>query len=349
MIKYLHIMSNDKFNTSYIKFIENNFNMKEHYFIFISGVSENKIPILDRNNIWKISSKKEVFKLIKLMNKSSRIFLHGLFNKNIVRLLFVQPWLLKKCSWIIWGGDLYYYKYRDNNWKSNIYEWIRSKVIKRFDSIIAYARGDFEFAKKWYKVKGEYQECLYYPYFAVNDYLKNIKLPSENSMETVIQLGNSADPRNRHIEALQNLEKFRNENIKIVCPLSYGGTEDYIRKVKRVGEKIFEDKFVTMDRFLPEEEYYKFLSNVDIAIFNHDRQQATGNILSLLYFGKKIYINKKDNSTTWNYLMQHNFIFYDFDHINLEKLSIENKNKNKKIIKQSFTFDQCKNDWNKIL
>ena len=41
-----------------LQFIEKNFNMNEHYFVFWGGVSEDEIPILKRENILKIKSKK---------------------------------------------------------------------------------------------------------------------------------------------------------------------------------------------------------------------------------------------------------------------------------------------------
>ena len=41
---------------------------------------------------------------------------------------------------------------------------------------------------------------------------------------------------------------------------------------------------------LPLSDYLKILGKIDIAIFNHERQQAVGNITSLLGLGKKVYI-----------------------------------------------------------
>jgi hypothetical protein len=37
-----------------------------------------------------------------------------------------------------------------------------------------------------------------------------------------ILLGNSADPSNNHVEALERLLPYRDQDIKIYAPLSYG-------------------------------------------------------------------------------------------------------------------------------
>jgi len=52
-----------------------------------------------------------------------------------------------------------------------------------------------------------------------------------------------------------------------------------------------------MFEFLEREKYFQLLSNIDIVVFAHNRQQAVGNIVPLLYAGKKIYI--RSDISTW--------------------------------------------------
>lgn len=54
------------------------------------------------------------------------------------------------------------------------------------------------------------------------------------------------------------------------------------------GINLFGDNFILLTEFLSPEEYAKILANVDVAIFAHRRQQALGNILALIYIGKKV-------------------------------------------------------------
>ncbi|MFC6669724.1 hypothetical protein [Marinobacterium aestuariivivens] len=62
---------------------------------------------------------KKTVALSKSMWQAEKIILHGLFNSHIFYILAFQPWLLRKCSWVIWGGDLYIReaKIRDWRWK----------------------------------------------------------------------------------------------------------------------------------------------------------------------------------------------------------------------------------------
>ncbi|MDI3545801.1 MAG: hypothetical protein PWP68_1218 [Rikenellaceae bacterium] len=293
-MKYLHIFPNEKFTEPYIEFINKNFNSKDHLFFIIGKGIGTKITL--RDNVKKLSKDfKSIICLFKNMYKCEKIFLHGLFFPQIL-ILFMQPWLLKKSNWIIWGGDLYYYKFRKKNFKSNIYEYIRRQVIKRIGGITALTPGDCNIAKKWYKIKAkEYFGMYINP--VKKEFLDKIEIIKKD--EIYIQIGNSADPANNHFEILDMLEKFKNENIKIFAPLSYGDKQ-YALKVKQYGEEKFGDKFIAMLEFLSPEKYSKYLGSIDILVFNHKRQQGLFNIFSLAYLGKKIYI--RNDITSWSYL-----------------------------------------------
>ena len=72
--------------------------------------------------------------------------------------------------------------------------------------------------KRWYGAKGKYHECFMYPSNLYKQY--NVKLKKDSTIN--IQVGNSADPTNNHIEAFEMLRKYKHENVKIYVPLSYG-------------------------------------------------------------------------------------------------------------------------------
>ncbi|WP_083234102.1 TDP-N-acetylfucosamine:lipid II N-acetylfucosaminyltransferase [Candidatus Marithrix sp. Canyon 246] len=72
-------------------------------------------------------------------------------------------------------------------------------------------------------------------------------------------------------------------------PLSYGDPKGvYIKEVISTGTKIFGDKFIPMTEFMDFDKYLNFLGSINITIFNHNRQQAMGNTITLLGFGKKV-------------------------------------------------------------
>jgi len=349
----LHIFNNTnhKFSEPFFDFVENNFNKKNHTFLIWGDYSINKYKY--RENLVILSNENKISKLIKLfklMYKSDRIFIHQLFFPFPLMFLYsFQKKILKKSYWVIWGGDLYHYKFRNKGFKSDIYEFMRRKVIKNIGNIVALVEGDYELAKKWYKTEAVYHEAFYYsPQFCENiDETNNTKKRNKK----IIQIGNSADPSNNHIEILNKLLKFKDKDIEIIVPLSYGDRE-WAKEVIKNGQMLYGDKFRSLDDFLPPQEYRKILNSVDVAIFNHDRQQALGNILILLHLGKKVFV--KNDITTWNFLKKKELTVYntyDIDKLNFEEfifLDESTKEKNREMIEKEFSEEKCVRLWKNI-
>jgi dTDP-N-acetylfucosamine:lipid II N-acetylfucosaminyltransferase len=348
-MKYLHLFPNGIFTEPYIEFVNKNFNSNEHLFLVIGKGIDAKIT--PRTNVKKISKDfKSVLRLIKEMYRCEKIYLHGLFFKQIVLMLFMQPWLLKKSNWIEWGGDLYWYKYRKKSFISNLYEAVRRVVIKNMGEITTLVKGDYQLAKKWYDVKGKYYHGIYINPIKL-EYLNNIKGLESAKKETInIQIGNSADPSNNHLEVLDLLKKYKDGKINIFIPLSYGNRE-YALEVVEYGKGIFGDKFKPLLNFLEPEEYSQYLASIDIAIFNHERQQALGNIFALLYLGKKVYI--RNDVSTWDYLK--NQLGLDLsNYLEINKLtysefiSFKSDKLNKEKVEMIFDQNYIKKVWEKI-
>jgi len=346
MNKILHIMTGTSiYNIGFIYFLRSFFYNGKH-----------KIVVFGRNDgsydsdITFINKKKQVFELRKLMKNSDKIIIHGLFSPHLVLLLYsFSPRLLKKSYWVIWGGDLYYYKFRNKSFKSNIYEFMRGKVIKNIGHIVALVEGDYELAKKWYKTEAIYHEA-FYPNVMIYENIDKTN-NSKKRNKKIIQVGNSADPQNNHIEILNKLLKFKDKDIEIIVPLSYGD-RNWAKEVIENGKSLYGDKFKPLVEFLPPEEYQKILNSVDVAIFNHDRQQAVGNILALLHLGKKVFI--KNDITTWDFLNKKGLTVYNT--YDIDKLSFEEfifvdeslKEKNRKIIEKEFSEDKCAKLWENV-
>jgi hypothetical protein len=348
--KIIHVFPRDKFTEPYINFINENFDKNEHLFLILG--SENSYNIKKQDNIIFIKKNLKYLNiLIKYLYNSEKIILHSIFMKKIVYLLFLQPWLLKKSYWFIWGGDLYHYKFRKKNFKSNMYEFVRKNVIKNFKGLICTVKGEFELAKKWYKVKGKFLDG-FYPRSMDFNYLDKIKNNSKNFNDLIIQIGNSADPTNKHIEIFKILSKFKDQKIKIITPLSYGN-EKYAEEVIKKGKELFGDKYEPLTKFLPAKEYGEFLSSIDIAIFNHRRAQATGNIWALTYLGKKVYIRKE--VTTFDYMKEIKTKIFSTENLSNENflefselLNPEQKEKNRTQIKKYLSEEYCAEKWEDI-
>lgn len=341
-MKILHIFknTNEKFCDPYIDFINKNFSDKNHDFMILG--LDNRVKKINRGNVRYVQQWGYI-DLIKELYKADKIILHALMSPIIVIILFLQKWLLKKCYWVIWGGDLYYHENRKRNLKSDTYELLRKQVIKKLWAFITYIKGDYSLAQKWYGAKGKYYKCLMYPSNLYNKY--TLEICDKPDSKHVILVGNSADSSNNHIEVFIKLEKFKDRNIEIICPLSYGN-EEYRKEVILKGKAIYGDKFVPIIHFLPFHEYLKLLARVNIAIFNHNRQQGMGNIITLLGLEKKVYI--REEITTWNFCIEHDLTVFSangkFNDL-FEKMDEGMKVRNVKNIEDNFSEARLIKDW----
>jgi 4-alpha-L-fucosyltransferase (Fuc4NAc transferase). len=304
-MKYVHVIINNAYTAPYIDLITRNFKAEDHVFYVIRGWSEEKVKIPVQNNVHPINNRKNLkngWKLIKDMNASKKIFLHGLFSPYLLLTYVLQPWLLKRSNWIIWGGDLHHYQYlvsiNNVKLKDRIEEYLKKKCIQRFSEITTIIRGDYELAKKWYGAKGLYKRAMYSSAIQVEEIDKIISTtpPDADKGTLAIQMGNSAAPENNHFQILDLLKDYRDQNIKIYALLSYGDGE-YADKITAYGRSIFGDKFIAVRDYMEFKDFVRFMNKMDLIVFNHQRQQALGNLLLAAYLKKKIYINPE--STLW--------------------------------------------------
>ncbi len=331
-------MHNEKFITPFIEFIKEHFDFEEHFFIIIGGVTEDiaTLPNFENTLILDKSyeSKFNYFKYSKLLKpyikNIEKIILHALLSDNENILLFFNQDVLSKCYWVIWGSDLYIYNKPRILIRDKIRHLVRRKIYSQMGHFITYVKGDYELAQKWYGVKGTYHECFMYPSNLYKEY--DLQLKKNNSIN--IQLGNSADPSNNHIEVLEKLKNCKDKDIRIFTPLSYGNHE-YAKKVMLIGKKIFGDKFIALTEFMSFDKYLEFLGNIDIAIFAHKRQQAMGNTISLLGLGKKVYI--RSDISSWQLFKDIDIKVFNIDNIVLDLIDESVRDDNKDKVKKYFS------------
>jgi len=330
----LHICCADKFIPDFIKFVQTHFDENDHVFIIFGGDLK-KYPIASSFNTWHCNNRTEIFKMMIVMQSADKIIIHGLFDNRLVRLLTIMPWLLKKCYWVMWGGDLYHYQLRARGLRSNLNELVRTFVIRRFGHFITHIKGDYELAKEWYGASGQWHECFMYPSNLYKDY------PLQTKVHDIIniQVGNSADPSNNHLEVLEKLKSFRDQAIRIYVPLSYGDLQ-YAETIISYGIENFGEKFVPLTDFMPFDKYLDLLAQIDIAIFNHRRQQGMGNTTTLLGLGKKVYI--RNDVTPWHFYAKLGVALYDVAEFNVDLIANDVAQKNEQIVSCYFSTEKLK-------
>lgn len=328
----LHLVEHEKFIPAFIALISRSLDTRRHHFFFVHNgqhYTQQGSETVTRNAGGRCRLL-QLWSLARSLNQADKIVLHGLFNPPLILLLFLQPWLLRRCYWIIWGGDLYVHSINQGDWRWRVKEWFRRPIIRRFGHLVTYVAGDVELARKWYGARGQHHDCLVYP---SNTY-RPTELPAENHDGLQILVGNSADPSNEHVEVLRMLREQGNTNVKVFVPLSYGNAE-YAQNVIKEGRSLLGDRFVPLRNFMPYNDYLQMLAGIDIAIFNHRRQQGMGNIIALLGMGKTVCI--RSDTTSWKTLTDMGLRLGDTLNPDLHPLAPEDAQSNQAIITRRFS------------
>ena len=259
----------------------------------------------------------EYVRIRKLMRQAENIIIHNL-TEEISGILFRFKGKAKKL-WVIWGIDLYYYiplnlydhytsrllTKLDNkvisgliNFYNSFFYEIKKAVIRRLDYVISAYKGDLILFNKYFKTKAECYTQSIYPNpvdFEKLDAEFSDSIDKKYNFKKkgckLLLLGNSGTPTNNHLDLMIRLSEMKEQNFKIICPLSYG-SPIYIKKIIEKGKTLYGDRFVPLLEFLKPDIYFHILKQIDLAIMYHNRQQGQGNIHILVYLGKPICMKK---------------------------------------------------------
>ncbi len=166
---------------------------------------------------------------------------------------------------------------------------LRRKAISKVTHFAHYIKEDHELVRNKFPNKSTFVE---FNHGGFTLFKKHI--PEEIKAGSNILVGNSSNPSNNHLEAFQLLKSLDLSNSEIICPLSYGGGDNYKNEIVKEGERQFGSNFRPLIDFMDREEYFKILSSVKIALMHHNRSQAGGNILSLIWMGKYVFMKKEN-------------------------------------------------------
>ncbi len=309
----LHITVLEKFIPPYIDYVAEHFDIDKHHFMMI-GEPRFEHGLTDNHPVEWVKS---IERVTELLENAHRVILHGLWSEEIIKILYTRPHLLQKCIWIMWGGDYYFPEHQSE---------YKKFVIKNIRYMTSWG-SEHQYVIDNYGATGTFFESLLYPYVIY----KEVDIPEVTHQYSTVQLGNSADPTNNHSEMLGVLARLNDKPMKIICPLSYSGTREYAAAIAEGGKRLFGDSFVSLLDFMPYDDYLIYLAETDIAFFNHNRQQAMGNIFNLISLGKKVYVGYKP---VRDFLQSLGFNIYDPKYFSLTPLSSTQKKENIKVAKE---------------
>lgn len=250
------------------------------------------------------------------LTRDDRVVIHQLNNPRLLLHLFCFRGAARRCAWQIWGGDVYYFRYRPRTWPHAVREALRRAVIPAFPVISGIVPGDVETVRSVYGSRAKYVRA-FYPIPMDDRSLETASAAERRGNGVTLLVGNSGDPSNDHAEVFRTLARFRSQGVRIVSPLSYGDAP-YVASVIALGRELFGDQFTPLTEFLPPEQYARLIREVDTAIMNHGYQQALGNIVALLMLGKKVFV--RSDTTPYGYF--HDLDIAVFDTLRIPGLSL---------------------------
>lgn len=150
-----------------------------------------------------------------------------------------------------------------------------------------------------------------------------------------ILIGNSATPTCNHLDAIDALSRVTLNDSKLIIPLSYGNMS-YANSVKKYANQSFQGEVITLEKFIPFDEYTEIISTCSFIIMSHKRQQGVGNVIMMLNLGAKVFLDK--SNLLYTFLKEYGFFVFSLEEINdanfLVELNEEQKDTNKKLLFQ---------------
>jgi hypothetical protein len=206
--------------------------------------------------------------------------------------------------WVVWGHDLYRKpacgvipkarRFAGNLWR---WDYLKNHKIRQFKAIgIGFKFDAIEVKRRF----GSNMKILTTPYGLMPD-MHNFKsvidgTAKENASAKhgnkpyKVMIGHSAFPYLNHEKTVNQLKKFKDENILVSFPFPYGSPE-YAGKIANFAIEIFGTKKVEIiNERLPIEDYIKYLTSVDACVLEQ-YQGGLGNFYILLYLEKKLFMN----------------------------------------------------------
>lgn len=219
------------------------------------------------------------------------IFVHAMNCKRSV-LVFTKKKYAKKVIWRTWGHDMRPLAIEHGSLIKKILTrglfFCYKKKVRQFKAIGVANDIDSVNVNKTF---GELNTVVLNYIELNNGALREIEKAKKSKCDPVkILIGHSGSPFDCHIEAMNKLMAYRNENIRICLILSYGGPTEYISQVRAYAETQFPGKCEIIDSFMSKQDYIQYISTIDIALFPQLHSTALGNLVWLLHFHIPLFV-----------------------------------------------------------
>lgn len=261
--------------------------------------------------------------------KADKYIFHSLPSKYLLVFILCLIYLKRTpCYMIIWGGEIHF-KENNKRLKDRFGDFLSKKLLSRMAGFITYIESDYKAAchysgnykAEWVKI----QSC--YPSNVLAQY------EYRRALTPKVLIGSSALKRNNHKLIIDILASQNMEGFEYYLPLSYG-EPTYGKEIAGYAIKKLDRATAVFD-FMSYMDYVKFLSSFDFAIFANKGQQGMGNIINLLGFGCKVFLDEESDS--YNYFVKEGFSVYSLSDLNEANLKPEVLFHNIKLAKKLFS------------
>ncbi|MDW1886843.1 TDP-N-acetylfucosamine:lipid II N-acetylfucosaminyltransferase [Vibrio sp. Vb2131] len=281
----------------------------------------------------------------------------------------LRPYKLKLPSslvkvWIGMGFDYYDYiniplysnrtkkllrdKVSGSKIKSFILNRRKKRLAKDMDIFCPVIQEEYELLKD----KVDINKTIDWNYGYLSDWIgsDNIDNPINIGDENLLLVGNSADPSNNHIDVIEDVANSLYKDQQLIVPVSYGSQEYLCRLEKEISNYHIVNRVKLIKTFMSIDRYTEMLMDCKYAIMNHYRQQALGNIITLLYFGKTVYL--RSDNPLYAYLRRLGVIIKDVEDVankGFASISLDNAISNRAIISRLYSKDYVDNKSRNLL
>lgn len=212
-----------------------------------------------------------------------------------------------KVYWMFFGADLYsplytHYKYSlfdspvinfmykvknifvHDNWQ------LFEEYAESLDSFCFWNPYDFKLLQKY--IPSCHAKYRYYLHGMGYEIIKGYIFPEKK--QNFVQINNSAYPVGNHLTILRKLKELdKKRQLQLILPLSYG--KKVYASIVEYYSKYSGLKCRILKGFMPAKDYFELVNGNAVALFGNNRQQAGGNIFTLLQSGTKVFLRNNNN------------------------------------------------------
>lgn len=347
-IVHLFAIKDSLYSISFMRFIEENFDCSMHEFVLLGSNSETaKNKRRTESTYYNTSDLHECLKLADKINKSKITIVHGVFFDSKMSLILNIRVKKEKMLWMIWGGDLYTWRSKNRSFLAAISNWNQKLLREKMYGMIISFLPDKKICNKEFKKIDK----IFYAHYPIGYTIQQLEKNriDKADKETHILIGHSANRILNHKNVLDRLKQIKYRRIRIHIPLNYGDIK-YADEIEAYASELFGKEAICYREKMDIEDYIKLLWQMDVGIFDTDRQIALGNIIMLCYMGKKLFLKK--NSVLSEYFINCGIEVGETEKLNQisfnEMKKVYNKEKEYELALEYLETERIKKQWYKI-